>query len=643
MTKRRTALCWFFIVWVTASITVRVHAEEPLTDPEILAHIANAPNASDYSGVPAVVLFDHDKYYINEDGTATYESHILGKILHKKGRYFGEISLAFTQDRSTLDIVFARTIKPDKTVINIGKGDIREVAPYSQIPVYSAQRLKQFSMPAVDVGSFIEYKAIETIIQPEMPGLFDSSWVFRFGMPTLQATLEINVPEHQEITYATKRLHVAPVIRIENGRKIYTWTAKNIHVKDAREPLMPPYLTITPRLEFSTIHEWDKVAQWYNSVTEPQLETNESIEKFVHSLIQHKRENKQEIIQALYDFVARDIRYVSIPLNNSGYLPHKVVDTYANKFGDCKDKSALLVSLYRVAGIQAHFALLRQRSQGPIMRDIPALDFTHAIVAVPDEAGRFTFLDSTLEFARVGYVPTEMQDVDIFVIKKDGYEFVKLPIELKDISRRNENIEMEIGDDYIVKVNEETKFFGGQGEMAIRAGIKYSTREDLWPVFEKAVRGMYANSTLIDINFSNPENLSEVFTSNFKYEIRDHIKEAGNLRMFLLPFEGGQQLISTEKRYYPMWFRELGEVDSTTKLTIPVNHKIVFLPAGLEINNTFLYFKAEITSVDRQIMIKNTFKTKMLEIPAEHYDVYRESMEKMLKHSSQSIVLEKLS
>ena len=50
-------------------------------------------------------------------------------------------------------------------------------------------------------------------------------------------------------------------------------------------------------------------------------------------------------IQALYDYVATNFRYISLSFGVGRYQPHSAADVLHNQYGDCKDKHTLLASL----------------------------------------------------------------------------------------------------------------------------------------------------------------------------------------------------------------------------------------------------------------------------------------------------------
>jgi len=105
------------------------------------------------------------------------------------------------------------------------------------------------------------------------------------------------------------------------------------------------------------------------------------------------------------------VRYVAVEVGIGGYRPAPPLDVMTRRWGDCKDKSVLLVDLLNAAGIEAYPVVHPSGPQGRVDPEFPAVDgFNHFIVAVstaglevtPDDpvAGDFLFIDATETLAR---------------------------------------------------------------------------------------------------------------------------------------------------------------------------------------------------------------------------------------------------
>src|SRR5204863_9985828 len=126
---------------------------------------------------------------------------------------------------------------------------------------------------------------------------------------------------------------------------------------------------------------WAEVGDWYHELERERTTPDEKIRTKAAELVRG-RNTDQEKIQALYEFVAKNFRYVSLSLGQGRYQPHAAADVMANQYGDCKDKHTLLSSMLVAAGLRAYPALMN--SGRKIDADVPSPgQFDHVITAVP--------------------------------------------------------------------------------------------------------------------------------------------------------------------------------------------------------------------------------------------------------------------
>jgi hypothetical protein len=94
-------------------------------------------------------------------------------------------------------------------------------------------------------------------------------------------------------------------------------------------------------------------------------------------------------------FVQDDIRYFAVSMGDSSHRPNPPDVVLARRYGDCKDKTRLLVAIYRALGIDAHPALVSIRSGRGIADAPPSAGvFDHVIVAARID-GETWWLDPT--------------------------------------------------------------------------------------------------------------------------------------------------------------------------------------------------------------------------------------------------------
>ncbi len=109
-----------------------------------------------------------------------------------------------------------------------------------------------------------------------------------------------------------------------------------------------------------------------------------------------------------------------------GFEPHDVKLTFDKKYGVCRDKAALLVSMLRAAGLNAYPVLI---SVG-VKRDAEVADpyFNHAIVSVELKPGQYVLMDPTDENTR-DLLPSSDCNQSYLVCRPEGENLKISPVQ----------------------------------------------------------------------------------------------------------------------------------------------------------------------------------------------------------------------
>ena len=100
--------------------------------------------------------------------------------------------------------------------------------------------------------------------------------------------------------------------------------------------------------------------------------------------------------------MAREVRSVRLNFGEGGYAVNAADAVLRNRYGDWKDKSALLAAMLKAVGVEA-FPVLAGSDAIPLAEDVPSLkQFDCVLVAVPRGGGYF-FLDSFADDSQYGY------------------------------------------------------------------------------------------------------------------------------------------------------------------------------------------------------------------------------------------------
>ncbi len=119
--------------------------------------------------------------------------------------------------------------------------------------------------------------------------------------------------------------------------------------------------------------------------------------------------------------MSREVRYTGLEFGVAGYQPYECKDVWKQRYGDCKDKANLLCALLRYKGIESYLALVNTRHAGKINADVPDYgQFTHAVVAIPEEDGSYAFCDPTGEHLNRPALTPSSSGRQVLVVRQDA-------------------------------------------------------------------------------------------------------------------------------------------------------------------------------------------------------------------------------
>jgi len=156
---------------------------------------------------------------------------------------------------------------------------------------------------------------------------------------------------------------------------------------------VPEWYPVFPELVVTESRAWDAVVRWALPLYAP----HEAAAGELDALVARWRALDGDAARALsaLRFVQDDVRYFAVSMGDSSHRPNPPDVVLARRYGDCKDKTRLLVEIFRRLGIDAHPALVSFRHGRGIADDPPsAAVFDHVVVAAQID-GETWWLDPT--------------------------------------------------------------------------------------------------------------------------------------------------------------------------------------------------------------------------------------------------------
>ena len=396
--------------------------------PEELQQAAAAIKAGKDADV--TMLLHEEHYSFDRDGKELQAYHTIYRIENEEGvSGWDEISADWEPWHQAKPEIRARVITPDGVVHNLDLKTLNNMPVHEDSPdTYTDQRSYGGPLPAIAVGAIVEEEIVIRDTAPFFAGGTVERLLLNRTVPLARMRVVIDHPESLSLHYFLEEMPNAKVnktshdgietIEIEDG----PYDARSQKLTN-----LPSDAPRGPQVEFSTGASWQQVAMEYARLSNDKLRAAD-----VQSLtakINAKTSTRQEVLRRVVAALHKNVRYTGVEFGESSLVPQFPAETLKRKYGDCKDKATLLVTMLRALDIPANLALLLSGPGEDINTQLPGMGmFDHAIVYVPASATEpELWIDATAQYSRVGDLPRMDYGRWALVVDAHTTELKKIP------------------------------------------------------------------------------------------------------------------------------------------------------------------------------------------------------------------------
>ncbi len=623
-----------------------------------LVKYAAAATAEKYPDADDVLLDDFIQIEYQADGTSEMWDDTAVKILTEKGKRDNRtLSQQFSVSYGTNYFTRVQVIKPDGTVNEIDpEANSKVMVDPGQMGanIYDPNsKILSLSVPGVEIGDTVRYIARRIKSKTVVPDTWSDYQVFENTSPIERTTYQVIAPKERPLVKIAHKAEVPGTVSFNEQRSeqsdqiVYTWEVRDVP-RMFDEPDMPTRYTVVQRLLVSTIANWEDLSKWYWNLCKPRLEaTTPEMEAKAKELTAGAK-TTQEKINAIFNFVSQDIRYMGITPEEEapGYEPHDVRITFENRYGVCRDKAALLAAMLRMVNVEAFPVIIMA---GPKKdEEVPQPFFNHAVTAALDDDGKYVLMDSTDENTK-DIFPTYLQNMSYLVARPEGETLLTSPVipaesNLLKITSKGSldnagNLEAE-----------STLVFEGINDTAYRGYFSKIKPEERKRFFEGHIKKAMPTAELQSIEI-RPEELRDTtqpLTVNLSFTADNLLIEGGENKMLNLPRLGGSLGFANfligqtglETRKYPLYTRMTAGIKETLRLDVPDDLGKINLPQYKEIASDELSWNVQIGQSEGTLAATNTFLINTVEFSPEEYLALKENLRDIEYNLRKKLILD---
>jgi hypothetical protein len=594
-----------------------LYAEE-VVSPEV--HYADIPgwvkpakpkhqNSKSTTDISVRYLLSDQQTNISDAGIAYFTQVVLQPVKEQGLEEVSEISFDFNPDFETLTLHQITILRDGEESTRLSPEDIKIFNNETDLNKrqYGGRATALAILKDIRVGDIISYAYTTQGMNPVLGKKRFGRFITQWAVAVEQINLRLVAQAETKIEFKSKGLKYAK--NTEEGISEYLWQLNDVPAI-VEEDQYPSWFTPYSMIEFSEYRNWQEVNEWalelYSDVS-----TSKALAKQIGEW-QAQSPDLEQQVEAAIRFVQDEVRYFGIEVGQNTHRPHSPAEVFERRFGDCKDKTMLLITIFKQLGLSASPALVSSFA-GRVLDEHLASpgNFDHVIVYL-NHNNKDYWIDGTISHQRGGLDKMGFVNYHRALVVKDGHkELVKItrPADRLSNIHTQENFEFNSeGDQATLTV---TTSYSGMKADSIRyqiatAGVKKLTEN-------------YLN--FYNQYFTNIESVSEVVVdddaTNNKvvtmetYQVKDWtVKDAGK-RLIETYAVGLKEYLVTPNvlnRKHPFAVSSGFEMTHQQSVKLYDNKRLRFDVEKIENRNDYFEYQKTTTRDDDLVSVTHHFK-----------------------------------
>ena len=594
-------------------------------------------NSQLLKGAEAVVRFEEAKYVI--ESPRKYSYHVSRAVTIFSTGSDQSVLRVFYNQYSRAEITHIALYDAMGNFIRkLKKSEIIDKAAFDGLSILTDNRLKYVSASGGQLPFTLEYAFqvdfSDTNYYPDWsPADYDIS--------IEKATFTLDAP--QELIIHTRVVNTDFETHNEslNGRKIISWTINKLPALTL-EPYAPDIL---PRVLFSpelfqvetytgSMSDWKTFGEFIYTINKDREQLTPEMKAIVQNLTKDCI-TEEEKIDTLYNWLQKNMRYVSIQLGIGGWQSFDAATVEKNKYGDCKALSTFMKGMLKETGIESHQVLIYWDENDKLhFDDFVSTGFNHMMLYVPSED---MWLECTSNDLPAGVIDVDEENKTVLLITPEGGKIATTPSAPLESNYTVTTDSIFLGDKIYLRGHIK---MGGNNQLIARALNYYASPTEQREYFTENFR--LSLSKLDKLQIHVDEN---TFTSTIDYNAT--LEHFGGLpgERYSIPLNAVYPIDNICEAQVERKSDFISKANKTVSnnviITLPSNYAVEFIPAPVTYSYNGNEYLISAEQTGNVIHVKHQRKEVPLRLTPLEYKDYCNYYSSIIKANARMIILKK--
>ena len=467
---RQLLIAWFALLPVTllAADMVRYGPEPGWLAPVSVEYHSEAPLDVVLDG--AHYLHFERQVRVPPSGDAAYYFRYVMQITNQAGLdNQSQINISFDPIYERIELHRLRVIRDGKILDRLRDTPLRLLDQEEDLDhqIYNGTKTANLLLEDLRVGDLLDYSYSFIGNNPVFDDVFNARFRLQWEVPISSQYFRLLWQKDRPLI--TRAINGAAQLEPEVDSEGAAYIVRQTEVAPKiLEEDTPDWFDPYPMIFFSEQQQWSEVVDWGRGLFRNSVVGSDQIRDIADDIRRKSARTDDRIVAAL-QFVQDNIRYVGIELGINSHQAAPAPTVLARRYGDCKDKTSLLVAILDELGITAYPALVNTSERAEIEKHLPSMrSFDHVLVALPHD-GKLFWLDPTRSQQKGRLEQIYQPDYGRALILRDGENALSDMASEASISgyEIREHFDFNAYDDDTIRFSVATEYFGANAERQI--------------------------------------------------------------------------------------------------------------------------------------------------------------------------------
>lgn len=357
-----------------------------------------SPSRIDIKDIGQGYYYDLIEYQVNVADKVKFYRDIKVLFDSNGAENAGQVSINFDPKYQQVIIHELNIIRDGKTIDKLDVNKFTLVATETDLSrfIYNGTYSAYFILDDLRKDDKIVISYSLKGFNPVFENKFFDRYYLQSYEPVGLTLVNYIVPKDRKLNFKSHNNASKPLIQEGQNFVSYTWEEQSFPSVEYYS-YAPAWFTNLQWIECSEFNSWAEVGAWMQR-TNPVIDfsDNSPLAMLVDRYWNDSKGNVMEFLKKVTHFVQNDIRYMGVEFGEFSHRANTPEKVFNQRYGDCKDKSLLMISMLKRKGINGSLVLANSYITHGMEEYLPSPGvFNHVVVAVEIDE-RQQYIDPTI-------------------------------------------------------------------------------------------------------------------------------------------------------------------------------------------------------------------------------------------------------